>query len=116
MQGRFSRWNLFACFLPMALSLLPVTPAESQPLSLKVGVYDNPPKLFAGGEGEPRGILGELLVEMAIAEGWQLESVKCQWQECLDKLAAGEIDILPDVAWSVSRAGWMEFHQEPALH
>ncbi|MGM0615485.1 MAG: EAL domain-containing protein, partial [Pseudomonadota bacterium] len=32
------------------------------------------------------------------------------------KLAAGEIDILPDVAWSVSRAGWMEFHQEPALH
>ncbi|WP_171702256.1 transporter substrate-binding domain-containing protein [Vreelandella azerica] len=102
--------------MPVALSLLLLTPAESQSLSLKVGVYDNPPKLFAGAEGELRGILGELLVEMANAEGWQLESVNCQWQECLDGLASGEIDILPDVAWSASRAGWMEFHQEPALH
>ncbi|MGS2742335.1 EAL domain-containing protein [Halomonas sp. LS-001] len=100
----------------MALMLLFASPTFAQTLSLKVGVYYNPPKIFMDADGESGGILGELLVDIAEEENWQLESVACQWQQCLEWLETGDIDLLPDVAWSAERAQYMHFHEEPALH
>ena len=84
--------------------------------SLRVGVYHNPPKLFAGEQGQLRGVLGELLEAMAQQEQWQLESRLCDFQQCLTLLEQGEIDLLPDVAWSEERAGRFAFHREPVMH
>jgi diguanylate cyclase (GGDEF)-like protein/PAS domain S-box-containing protein len=87
----------------------------SESLPLKVGVYSNPPKILADDQGRVSGILGDLLAEVAAREGWQLEAVKCQWDQCLQWVEQGKIDILPDVAWTEDRADKMEFHQVPAL-
>ena len=59
------------------------------------------------------GIFGELLEEIAQAEGWQLHRVPCQWQECLQALQDGRIDLMPDVAWSEERSRVMDFHTTP---
>ncbi|PSJ47680.1 diguanylate cyclase [Zobellella endophytica] len=87
--------------------------ADAQPL--RVGVYHNPPKILADDQGRPGGIFGELLAEIAREEGWQLEPVQCQWSQCLDWLASGRIDLMPDVAFSEERAARFAFHRTPAL-
>lgn len=89
--------------------------APAQTLTLRVGVYDNPPKYQAGESGEPSGILGDLLQEMARQERWQLEPVPCTWSQCLDWLASGHIDLMPDVALTQERSQRFSFHQTPAL-
>ncbi|MDR3371023.1 EAL domain-containing protein [Rhodoferax sp.] len=82
---------------------------------VKVGVYNNPPKIFAAPDGQPSGILGDLLVAMAKEEDWTLQPVACNWQDCLDALKAGRIDLLPDVAFSSERAQQLDFHAISAL-
>jgi ABC-type amino acid transport substrate-binding protein len=88
--------------------------AEARTVS--VGVYANEPTIFLGLDGKPAGILGDLLSEIAKQEGWQLQPASCQWQECLDLLQSGEIDLLPDVAYDDTRAQTLDFHQEPSLY
>ncbi|WP_188640171.1 EAL domain-containing protein [Vreelandella lutescens] len=109
----FKRYVLW----PFALLTLSGGSAVAQAdLALRVGVYHNPPKLFAGEQGQIRGVLGELLEAMAQQEQWQLESVHCDFQQCLTLLEQGEIDLLPDVAWSEERARRFAFHNEPVMH
>ncbi|MDP4529890.1 EAL domain-containing protein [Alkalimonas delamerensis] len=90
--------------------------ADTSERPLVVGVYHNPPKLKTAADGSPSGILGELLVEIARREGWQLHTVSCDWSYCLRFLLDGEIDLLPDMAFSEQRAEQFHFHQTPALY
>jgi ABC-type amino acid transport substrate-binding protein/nitrogen-specific signal transduction histidine kinase/CheY-like chemotaxis protein len=85
------------------------------PLSVKVGYYDNPPKLFHGMQGPPRGLFPEIIEEIARQEHWQLQWVPGTWEEGLARLQAGEIDLMPDVAYSLERAEIYEFSNEPVF-
>ncbi len=82
---------------------------------VRVGVYDNPPKLELGQDEQPSGILGDLLTEIAREEGWTLRAVPCQWESCLAMVASGELDLLPDVAHTDERARRFDMHEVPAL-
>ncbi len=86
-----------------------------QAREVRVGVYQNEPKIFLGDNGQPTGILGDLLVAMARREGWTLRPVPCEWQACLDALQAGNIDLMPDVAYNTQRAELFDVHQIPSL-
>ncbi|SER97275.1 PAS domain S-box-containing protein/diguanylate cyclase (GGDEF) domain-containing protein [Vreelandella subterranea] len=99
-----------------ALGSLLIAPALMADESLRVGVYHNPPKLFLNDQQHLDGILGDLLLAIAEREAWQVEPVACEWQRCLALLERGDIDLLPDVAWSEARAERFRFHSEPALH
>lgn len=81
--------------------------------TLVVGVYENEPKVYTSAEGQPAGLFIDLLQAMAPLEGWQLDYRQCQWQQCLDLLKAGKIDIMPDVAWTSERAQEFDFHRLP---
>ena len=101
-------WVLFIAVLASSAVL-------AAPRLVRVGVYDNPPKIQAGPQGQPSGILGELLVEVARQEAWTLEPVPCAWEECLRLLETRSIDLLPDVAYNEERARRFDFHRVPAL-
>ncbi|SNY60773.1 periplasmic sensor diguanylate cyclase/phosphodiesterase [Arsukibacterium tuosuense] len=90
------------------------TSPASQPLV--VGIYQNPPKIAVSADGMPTGIFGDLLKHIAQQQNWQLKPVSCDWSYCLELLKSGDIDILPDVAFSPERALEMSFHQTPALY
>jgi diguanylate cyclase (GGDEF)-like protein/PAS domain S-box-containing protein len=83
---------------------------------VRVGVYQNEPKIMPDSRGQPSGLLGDLLSAIAEQENWQLEPVHCEWERCLSLLAQGEIDLMPDVAVSPARRELFDFHQVPALH
>jgi len=89
--------------------------AQPTPVTLKIGVYENPPKIFAGDVGQPTGFLGQLLNEIAVLENWELVPVECDWNDCLDMLDNRQIDLMPDVAISSVRDRRFDFHQTPAL-
>jgi len=90
-------------------------PVSSLAREVRVGVYSNEPKLFLDQSGQLSGIFGELLSEIARQEDWQLTPYPCDWQGCLSLLQNGTLDLLPDVAYSESRAQVLDFHQVPAL-
>jgi diguanylate cyclase (GGDEF)-like protein/PAS domain S-box-containing protein len=100
----------------MALFVMVVMALPAQATqTLRVGVYDNPPKIFADDRGQASGIMGDLLLTIARAEGWQLEFVQCTWNACLALLESGAIDLMPDVALSEPRNQRFDFHKTPAL-
>ena len=82
---------------------------------VRVGLYENKPKIYKSKSGQPSGIFVELLNAIAKKENWKLDYVQCRWTECLDALSAGQIDLMPDVALSPERARKMDFHQEMVI-
>lgn len=84
--------------------------------SLRVGVYENAPKLTLNQQGQVSGIFGDMLQLIAAAEGWTLEAVPCHFDDCLRRLERGEIDLLPDLAVTDDRGQLYNFHQTAALH
>lgn len=100
-----------------ALLLLVLTTATSlaEPRVIRVGVYDNPPKLMQDQKGQVSGIFGDLLKEIARRENWQLKAVPCQWNQCLQLMREGQLDLMPDVAKTPSREHLYDFHNLHAL-
>ncbi len=84
-------------------------------ISLNVGVYENPPKIFIDSHGVPAGYHIDILNEIARLEGWKLTYFIGSWDELLDKLLTGELDIVPDVAYNEERADLFHFNNETVL-
>jgi diguanylate cyclase (GGDEF)-like protein/PAS domain S-box-containing protein len=112
---RITRTHLACWVLAFMVPLLYGSTALAAPREVRVGVYQNEPKIFMGENNQPTGILGDLLVEMAQHEAWTLRTVPCEWQACLEALQAGEIDLMPDVAYTEQRSKQLDFHTTPAL-
>lgn len=111
MDHSTDRWiRLLLCF-GLLLAMRPVAAGQV----VKVGIYDNSPKIFIDESGRPSGFFIELLEEIARREAWRLDYVPCQWHQCLEKLEVGEIDLLPDVAYSAERARRFAFGREVVL-
>ena len=103
----------FAGFLTAALAAIPLTAFAG--VTLRVGVYENSPKIFMSESGRPAGIFMDVLEVIAEEEGWTLEFVPGTWAQGLDRLAAGELDLMPDVALTQAREALYQFHAEPVL-
>ena len=83
---------------------------------LRVGLYQNEPKIFLDEDGEPRGFLPALVDHLSGLLGWQVDYVPCDWDDCLDMLERDEIQVMPDVAYSPERAARFQFGHEAALY
>lgn len=83
--------------------------------NIRVGIYQNPPKIFIDPQNRPSGFFVDLLDHIAHKEHWNITYVACKWDECLEMLEAGEIDIMPDVAYSNERSEHFRFNQEIVL-
>jgi signal transduction histidine kinase len=101
-----------ATVLLLVLLWCPMAVAQRQ---VRVGVYQNSPKVGMSESGEAQGIFVDLAEAIAEHEGWTIEYVFGTWPEGLDRLAAGEIDLMPDVAYSQAREELYAFHREPVL-
>ena len=96
------------------LLLFLASPAVAQQ-TVRVGVYNNPPKVAIDESGAVSGLYPELLEYIAAEEGWGLEYVRGTWTESLARLDAGEIDLMVDVAYTVPRQALYAFNEEPVL-
>jgi PAS domain S-box-containing protein len=83
--------------------------------TVTVGVYENAPKVFTSEDGRPSGIFIDIIEFIAKKEGWNLKYVPGTWAEGLDRLAKGEIDLMPDVAYTAEREKKFSFHKVQVL-
>jgi len=106
----------FAGLVVLALSLFAPNgmTARSQTV-VRVGVYDNPPKVAVDEDGSVSGLYPELLESIASAEGWTLEYVAGTWTESMARLDRGEIDLMVDVAYTAPRQDLYAFNEETVL-
>jgi signal transduction histidine kinase/ABC-type amino acid transport substrate-binding protein/CheY-like chemotaxis protein len=106
-------WRFVA---PLLLSLLGLSaPAAGEGRPVRVGLYQNEPKIFIDGSGRAAGVFVDILAEVAREEGWTVEFVECEWSECLRALEEGRIDLMPDVAYSRERDERYDFHRHPVI-
>lgn len=101
------------CLLLMTICY-PATALANEPL--RVGLYQNPPKIFLAESGRASGFFVDILNAIAAQEGWRLQYTECRWEQCLQMLRQGELDLMPDVAYSAQRAQWFDFNSEIVLY
>ena len=98
----------------LCLTLIGSTISDTRRL-VRVGVYENPPKIYTEEDGTVSGFWPELITEIAMQEGWKIEWVEGTWEENLARLENNEIDIMPDVGWTVTRSQTYTFSNETVL-
>ncbi len=105
---------LIAGFLLLFLSISQADGIYAAKRTIKVGVYQNIPKVFINEQGKADGFFINLLDEIAEKEGWIVTYQPCEWETCLRDLASGKIDLMPDVAYTSEREKVFSFHHIPA--
>jgi PAS domain S-box-containing protein len=98
----------------MLLTLFSLAPPAQADI-IRVGVYENGPKIFTDPSGKPAGIYVDLIEYIAQKEGWHLRYVPGTFKEDLERLEKGEIDLMPDVSYTAERTKICSFHTIPAL-
>ncbi len=88
---------------------------EGYSRTLRVGLYENKPKIYTNEAGTAAGIFPTVLNEIAKKEGWRIVYVPGTWDECLEAMEQGRIDLMPDVAYSMPRDDKYDFHKEPVV-
>ncbi|MBN2601929.1 MAG: PAS domain S-box protein [Candidatus Marinimicrobia bacterium] len=86
----------------------------AEPL-IRVGLYENSPKIFTDEKDKPAGFFIDIIDAIAREENWRLDYVSGTWQECIENLEKGELDLLPDVAFSAEREKIFDFNRETVL-
>lgn len=83
---------------------------------VRVGLYQNAPKIYRNSQGKPDGLFIKLIEAIAKEESWQLTYVDCEWSDCLPLISKGDMDIMPDVAITETRDNNYDFHNIPVTH
>lgn len=101
------------CLLLSAFLALAILPAAVFSLGetriVRVG-YNNEYGIFSKpGSEEYSGYVYDYLKEIAKYSGWVYEYVPGTWEECLDRLESGEIDLLGPIQYSPERAQIYDF-------
>ena len=103
------------CFLWLILPLLLISAVSAQTRNVRVGFYNNAPLSFVDENGLPAGFVVDVLQYVAEEENWELEYVHCEWNDCLQALEKGEIDLLAPIAYSDERAEIYDFTAETLI-
>jgi len=99
-------------FILLFLLLLLKLPLATAAVEVRVGIDNNPPLTLSDETGEADGLFPELLQQVAQKNDWQLQFIPCKWQDCLNLLDKGQIDILPAIAYTEERARKYRFAKE----
>jgi PAS domain S-box-containing protein len=83
--------------------------------TIRVGVYENEPKIFTTDDGNVSGFWADLITDIAQKESWEVIWVHCTWTDCLERLENGEIDVMPDVGMTEERKSQYTFSTESVL-
>ena len=109
-EDRLSRFKLF---ILVGFFLLPTQFCTAA--SVRIGLDQSPPTSFLNEQGLADGFFPQLFNQVAKELNWSVSYIPCSWQQCLDKLSSGEIDILPGIAITDARSQEYRFGHETVL-
>ena len=97
------------------LLFFPFIGNADQPVTIRVGAYENFPKIFIGDDGRVNGLWADIVNDIGAKEHWQIEWVSGTWTQGLERLKNGEINIMPDTGWTEPRSRQYAFSRETVL-
>ena len=109
-----SRKTVFIIYIILNL-LLTGGRIVKTPQTIRVGAYENPPKIFTSSDGSMDGFWPVILADIALQENWEIVWVTGTWEECLSRLENNEIDLMVDVGITDARKEKFVFSQETVL-
>ncbi len=86
-----------------------------EPRVVRVGAFNYYPGIFRDTDGVIKGFYVDSLDEIGKQENIRFEYVWGSWNEGLDRIRSGEVDVLTSVAWTEERATYMDYGQTPLL-
>lgn len=100
-------------FLFLAVAVSPAQAIARGPQgTVRVGIFQFEPLNFMDEKGVAQGLYPDLLREIVKDEDWTVTFVPGSWKESLERLQAGEIDMILSTAYSSERAKVMDFSFE----
>src|SRR5271157_5305 len=102
-------------FALLSLSQAGGTACAQQPRLIRIGVYENAPKIYTAADGTVSGFWPDLIRYIAGQEGWHIVWVHGTWEDGLTRLAANTIDMMPDTGWTEERSQAFAFSNETVL-
>ncbi|MDR5589240.1 ATP-binding protein [Christiangramia sp. SM2212] len=106
---------LVCIFCLFGLSSLQAQQNGRKKQELRVGIYENPPKIFTNEKGDADGIFVDIINYIAEKEHLKVRYIHKDWADLLTAASNGEIDIVPDVAYSKSRDSIFKFNSVPVI-
>ncbi|HPG33825.1 MAG TPA: transporter substrate-binding domain-containing protein, partial [Lentimicrobium sp.] len=82
---------------------------------VKVGAFNYYPGIFKDTDGEVKGFFVDVLNELGQNENIKFIYVYGSWEQGLERIKTGEIDMLTSVAYTKERAVFMDYAQTPLL-
>lgn len=86
-----------------------------RPEIIKVGIYQNPPKVYLENDGTPAGFIVKIMEEIAGKESWKIEYVFDSWSENISRLQNNEIHIMLDVTRTGEWEELFNFNNVPLI-
>ncbi len=106
----------YLCFFFILFNTFFLTTAYSkEQLHIKVGAYDNPPKISIDSKGDVNGFWPDLLAYISNQENWDIQYIPTTWDKALEELRNGDIDVMLDVAFSHKRSEIYAFSGIPVI-
>ncbi len=103
---------LFLCFLLLYASVFSAAVSANDSRTVRVGMYENHPKIFTDDQGNASGFWPDIIAYIALEEGWEVEYIHGTWTQCQQRLEKNEIDMMPDVAYTGERSRRYDFSNE----
>lgn len=83
--------------------------------TVRIGVYENPPKIYTDKDGTVKGFWADIINDFAQKENWKVDYVNGTFNEGLENLTNGKIDMMVDVGYSGPRSLIYDFTNETAF-
>jgi len=87
----------------------------SETTVFKVGAFDSYPLIFQDSDGQIKGLYVDLLTEISKQENIHLDYIFGTWEEGLQRIQSGEVDMLTSVGFTDERSKYMDYCKNPLL-
>ena len=82
---------------------------------IKVGAFDSFPLIYKDNDGAIKGFYTDLLAEIGHQENIRFEYIFGSWQDGLDRIKTGEVDMLTSAGYTNERSQYMDYCINPLL-
>ena len=82
---------------------------------VRVGVFPHAPAISMGADNKAQGFYVDMLREVAAKENWELHFVPGTWQDGLDRIRSGQVDLLTAVAYTPERDAYLDYGVESSF-
>lgn len=103
--------RIFLILIFFIIFSLPL-PASAD-LQVRVGVFPVKPLIFMSENDSASGINADLINKIAEENDWEIIYVPGSWNDGLERIQSGEIDLITSVMYTKERDKFLEYSQEP---